>query len=103
MTRIDGAMAVHSTIKDAFGVIIREPVTIVCLVVTLILMNWQLSFFTLLVFPLCLIPIGLFGRKFRRSNKGIHSKYASLNTVMQESFTGIRVIKGYNLESVVVE
>jgi subfamily B ATP-binding cassette protein MsbA len=103
MTRIDGAMAVHSTIKDAFGVIIREPVSVVCLVVTLVLMNWRLSLFTLLVFPLCLIPIGLFGRKFRRSDSGIHSKYASLNNVMQESFTGIRVIKGYNLESLVVE
>jgi len=103
MTRIDGAMAVHSTIKDAFGVIIREPVTILCLIVTLLLMNWQLSLFTLLVFPICLVPIALFGRKFRRSDKGIHARYAGLNNVMQESFTGIRVIKGYNLESVVVE
>ena len=103
MTRIDGAMAVHSTIKDAFGVIIREPVTIVCLIVTLLVMNWKLSLFTLLVFPICLIPIALFGRKFRKSDSGIHARYASLNNVMQESFTGIRVIKGYNLESAVVE
>jgi ATP-binding cassette, subfamily B, bacterial MsbA len=103
MTRIDGAMAVHSTIKDAFGVIIREPVTIVCLIVTLLVMNWKLSLFTLLVFPICLIPIALFGRRFRKSDSGIHARYASLNNVMQESFTGIRVIKGYNLESAVVE
>jgi len=103
MTRIDGAMAVHSTIKDAFGVIIREPVTILCLIVTLLVMNWKLSLFTLLVFPICLIPIALFGRKFRKSDSGIHARYASLNNVMQESFTGIRVIKGYNLESAVVE
>lgn len=103
MTRIDGAMAVHSTIKDAFGVMIREPISILVLIVTLIWMQPLLSLFTLLIFPLCLIPIALFGRKFRRSDSGIHSKYASLNNVMQESFTGIRVIKGYNLESLVVE
>jgi subfamily B ATP-binding cassette protein MsbA len=103
MTRIDGAMAVHSTIKDAFGVIIREPVTILGLIVTLLLMNWRLSLITLFVFPLCLVPIALFGRKFRRSDSGIHAKYVNLNNVMQESFTGIRVIKGYNLESLVVE
>jgi subfamily B ATP-binding cassette protein MsbA len=103
MARIDGAMAVHSTIKDAFGVIIREPVSILVLVVTLIWMQPLLSLFTILVFPLCLIPIALFGRKFRKSDSGIHAKYASLNNVMQESFTGIRVIKGYNLESLVVE
>jgi subfamily B ATP-binding cassette protein MsbA len=102
MTRIEGAMAVHSTIKDAFGVIIREPVTILVLVVTLVWMQPLLSLFTLLVFPICLIPIALFGRKFRKSDSGIHAKYAGLNNVMQESFTGIRVIKGYNLENLVV-
>jgi subfamily B ATP-binding cassette protein MsbA len=103
MTRIDGAMAVHTTIKDAFGVIIREPISILVLVVSLIWMQPFLSLFTLLMFPLCLAPVALFGRKFRRSDSGIHEKYARLNNVMQESFTGIRVIKGYNLESLVAE
>ena len=103
MTRIDGAMAVHSTIKDAFGVIIREPISILSLIVILIKMEPLLSLCTLLIFPICLIPIALFGRKFRKSDSGIHARYASLNNVMQESFTGIRVIKGYNLEAAVVE
>ncbi|HZR17509.1 MAG TPA: ABC transporter ATP-binding protein [Verrucomicrobiae bacterium] len=103
MTRIEGAMAVHSTIKDAFGVIIREPISILVLIITLIWMQPMLSLFTLLIFPLCLIPIALFSRKFRRSDSGIHAKSARLNNVMQESFTGIRVIKGYNLENAVVE
>jgi subfamily B ATP-binding cassette protein MsbA len=103
MARIEAAMAVHSTIKDAFGVIIREPITILVLVVTLFGIDWRLSLFTLLIFPICLIPIALFGRKFRKSDRGIYARNASLNNVMQESFTGIRVIKGYNLESLVVE
>jgi subfamily B ATP-binding cassette protein MsbA len=103
MTRIEGAMAVHNTIKESFGVIIREPISLVVLVVTLIWMQPFLSLFTIFVFPLCLIPIVFLGRKFRRSDTGIHAKYASMNNVMQESFTGIRVIKGYNLESLVVE
>jgi subfamily B ATP-binding cassette protein MsbA len=103
MTRIEGAMAVHSTIKDALGVIIREPVTVLMVIVTLVWMQPWLSLFTLLIFPLCLVPIALFGRSFRKSAAGIHSKYANLNNVMQESFTSIRVIKGYNLEALVVE
>lgn len=103
MTRIEGSMAVHSTVKDAFGVIIREPISILSLVVMLFGIDWKLSLFTLLIFPICLIPVGLFGRKFRKSGQGIHARYVNLNNVMQESFTGIRVIKGYNLETFVVE
>lgn len=100
--RIDNAMAVNATIKDCFGVMIREPVSILVLVGTLIAMAPLLSLFTLLIFPLCLIPVVIFGRKFRKSDKGIHGKYSSLANVMHESFTGIRVIKGYNLENFVV-
>ena len=103
MARIEGAIAVHTTIKDSFGVIIREPISIVSLVIMLFGIDWRLSLFTLLIFPICLAPLALFGRKFRKSDTGIHARYASLNNVMQESFTGIRVIRGYNLESLVVD
>ncbi len=99
MQRFEGAMSVNSTIKDSFGVIIREPVGIVTLVIALITMQPLLSLFTLMVFPICLVPIVIFGRKFRKSGQGMHSKFANVQKVMHESFTGIRVIKGYNLES----
>ena len=101
--RIEGAMAVHSTIKDCFGVIIREPISIIVLIVSLFALQPRLSVFTLLIFPVCLIPVMVFGRKFRRSYGGIHGKFSSLAKVMHESFTGIRVVKGYNLENFVVD
>ncbi len=103
MSRIEGAVAVNSTIKDSFGVIIREPISIVSVVIMLLGLNWRLSLFTLAVFPVCLIPVVVFGRKFRKSSSGVHSRFANLAKVMHESFTGVRVIKGYNLESVVVD
>ena len=103
ISRFEGAMSVNSTIKDSFGVIIREPISILMLVAALITMQPVLSLFTLMVFPICLVPIVVFGRKFRKSDSGIHSKFANLHKVMHESFTGVRVIKAYNLESLVTE
>jgi subfamily B ATP-binding cassette protein MsbA len=103
MTRIENAKEVNSTIKDSFGVMIREPISIIVLVVSLVSLERKLSLYTLLIFPLCLVPIIIFGRKFRKSDSGIHGKFANLSKVMHESFTGIRVIKGYNLETLVVE
>lgn len=102
MAGIEGAMAVNMTVKDSFGVIIREPITILVLIGWLVSHQPLLSLFTLLVFPICLIPVVGFGRKYRKSYSAIHAKYASLNNVMQESFTGIRVIKGFNLEKAMV-
>lgn len=100
--RIEGAMSVHSTIKDSFGVMIREPVSLLVVVVTLFTLQPVLSIFTLLIFPVCLLPVVFYGRKFRRSFGGVHGKFANLAKVIHESFTGIRVVKGYNLEDFVV-
>jgi ATP-binding cassette, subfamily B, bacterial MsbA len=62
-----------------------------------------LSLGTLVVFPLCLIPVVIYGRKVRKSHTGMHQKYAAATNVLHEAFTGVRVIKAYNLESLVVD
>jgi subfamily B ATP-binding cassette protein MsbA len=102
MTRIESAISVNHTIQNAFSVIIREPISILVLIGVLIGMQPLLSLFTLLVFPLALIPIVIFGRKHRKSDHGGYAQLSSLSKVMHESFTGVRVIKGYNLETRVV-
>lgn len=103
MARFEGALAVNTTITSILATLIREPVSILVLVITLVALQPLLSLFTLMVFPLCLVPIILFGRKFRKSHSGFHGRSASVAKVMHESFTGIRVIKGFNLESLMAE
>ncbi len=102
MTRVESAISVSYTIQNAFSVMIREPISILVLVGVLIGMQPFLSLVTLLVFPICLIPLVIFGRKHRRSDHGGYAQQSTLSKVMHESFTGVRVIKGYNLESRVV-
>jgi ABC-type multidrug transport system fused ATPase/permease subunit len=102
MARIDGAMAVINTINGSFATIVRDPISIVGLVVGMFILQWELSLATLVVFPVCLIPIVIYGRKLRKTHSGIHQKFAGAANVLQESFTGIRVVKAYNLENTVV-
>jgi len=62
-----------------------------------------LSALTLLVLPLSLIPVIIYGRKLRGSHSGVHAKLANTTKVLHESLTGVRVVKAYNLETLVVE
>ena len=101
--RIEGAMGVTNTINGSFATMIRDPITVIVLVVAVIVMQPFLSLFTLVVFPVCLIPVVIYGRKLRKTHSGIHQKFASAANVLHESFTGIRVIKAYNLETTVVD
>jgi subfamily B ATP-binding cassette protein MsbA len=98
MTYMESAAHVNFTINGSFGVIIREPITIVVLVAALIGINPALSLATLLVFPICLIPVVVYGRKARKTHSGVNTKLTNVTTVLHETFTAPRVIKAYNLE-----
>ncbi len=101
--RIDGAMGVVNTINGSFATLVRDPISIVGLVAGMFILQWKLSLATLVVFPICLIPVVIYGRKLRKTHSGIHQKFVGAANVLHESFTGIRVIKAYNLENTVVE
>jgi ATP-binding cassette, subfamily B, bacterial MsbA len=103
MARIEGAMGVINTINSSFATIVRDPISIIVLLVGLVVLQPYLSLATLVVFPICLIPVIIYGRKLRKSHSGIYQKFAGASNVLHESFTGIRVIKAYNLENTVVD
>jgi subfamily B ATP-binding cassette protein MsbA len=55
----------------------------------------------MVVFPVCIVPIVIFGRKVRKSARAVQEYNADLTNLMQESFTGNRIIKAYNLEDTI--
>jgi subfamily B ATP-binding cassette protein MsbA len=69
----------------------------------MLVIDWRLTLFSFLVFPLCVIPITIYSRKGRRASAALQTEAAALGRVMHESFTGNRIIKAYNLEEVVVK
>jgi subfamily B ATP-binding cassette protein MsbA len=58
---------------------------------------------SLCAFPVCILPVLIYGRKARKSSKAVQTHLAELADVMVEAFTGIRVVKAYILEKMFVE
>jgi len=83
--------------------LIKSPCTILTCVAGMLVLDWKLSILSMLVFPLCVIPITIYSRKGRRASAAIQTEAAALGRVMYESFTGNRIIKAYNLEDLVVK
>ena len=48
---------------------------------------------SLVLFPVCLIPISIFGKKVRREGGSEEAKAGMMMVVLQEAFAGIRVVK----------
>jgi subfamily B ATP-binding cassette protein MsbA len=98
------ANSLMGIISNATTVVVKDPTTLIS---TLVYLLWDparrdLTLISLVVMPLCVIPIAIYGKKVRRSAGTMQTQYAELTSVMSESFTGSRVIKAYNLEPTVV-
>ena len=57
----------------------------------------RLTLISLVIMPVCMVPIVIYGRKVRRSSRALQTHTAELSTMMVESFSGNRVIRAYNL------
>ena len=92
-----------SIIGGTFASMVKDPVTILCLLGYQLTMQPTLTLVSVVVFPVCLVPIIIYGRKVRKSARAVQEHNAELTNLMHESFTGNRVIKAYNLEATVIE
>jgi subfamily B ATP-binding cassette protein MsbA len=90
--------AVGGAVTDIFRNALREPFTIVGLVVLLFVIHWQLALVSLLIFPMTVIPIIKFGRKIRRRSTRVLERRADLSTLLQEGITGVRIVQAFGME-----
>ncbi len=95
--------AIHLAVSTGFATLGRDPAVVVCLVAYLVLMQPRLTFVSLVIFPLIVVPVVQFGRKVRRSWKTAQAQTAELTSLMQENFVSARVVKAYNAEARVTE
>ena len=93
----------YGIVGSTFASAVKDPITIFCLLGYQLATNTTLTLISIVVFPICIVPIVIFGRKVRQSARAVQEYNAELTNLMHESFTGNRVIKAYNLEATVSE
>jgi subfamily B ATP-binding cassette protein MsbA len=86
--------ALTSVSSDLF----KQPITIVIGITVLLLMDWKFTVVTLILFPICLVPIRVYGRRARKAVQHQLEDMGQMVVTMQETFAGIRVIKSFNRE-----
>src|SRR6059036_3730926 len=79
--------------------IFKQPVLIVGAISVLFLMDWKFTLITLVLFPTCLVPLRIYGRRARKALRGQFEGMGEMVVTMQETFAGIRVIKSFAREA----
>ncbi len=88
-------MALTAVSSDIF----KQPITIIGAISVLLLMDWKFTVVTLILFPTCLLPLRIYGRRARKALRGQFEGMGEMVVTMQETFAGIRVIKSFAREA----
>jgi len=88
-------MALTTVGSDVF----KQPVTIVGAICALLVMDWKFTVVTLILFPVCLLPLRIYGRRARKAVQNEAAGMGEMVVTMQETFSGIRVIKSFARET----
>jgi subfamily B ATP-binding cassette protein MsbA len=77
---------------------VRHVGTIAALLIVMFLREWVLALIAIAVFPLVGVAVRTIGRKLYKINRRTQQKIAELNVVLQESFTGTKIVKAFGRE-----
>ena len=98
MSRInDDTAALNTCLRIGLSDLIKEPSTIVCLFVGLLLIDWKLTVIALAFAPLCLIPTRIVTKKIKEQGRQDNSASVMQGAIAMESFQNVRVTKAYEL------
>ena len=77
---------------------VRQVGTIIALLVVMFAREWVLALIAVAVFPAVAVTVRTLGRKLYRINKRSQETVAKLNVMLQESFTGTKIVKAFGRE-----
>ena len=97
VSALQGAM-VDNTVE-----LVTESIILIGSVCAMIYLDWKLTLFTILTFPVVLFFMNFFGKKIRRSGGQIQEAAADITSVLQESVSSARVVKSFVREQYEIE
>lgn len=89
---------VEVSVISVLEVFIREPLTIVIFLSAMIYISPSLSLFIFIFLPIAGLIIGVVGKSLRKSSNISQQYLAEMLAVIEETLTGMRVVKAFNAE-----
>lgn len=99
MSRITYDIAiVRNLVTSAVTGSIRDVLTIIGLVGVIFYQIWQLALIAFVVLPAAYFPILHLGRRVRRTSRRCQEAVGELNSFLQETFVGAKIVKAFGRE-----
>jgi ATP-binding cassette, subfamily B, bacterial MsbA len=89
---------VRGAVANGFAETLRQVFLMLVYLFLVFWASWKLAFIAILLFPPAILIIGKFGRKVKKSSVLTQEKMGNMTSVLQETISGIRVVKAFVME-----
>jgi subfamily B ATP-binding cassette protein MsbA len=87
---------IEGVAASSLEVLIKEPSMIIGFFIALFAISTQLTLFTLIIIPISALGIASVQRKLKKDAKDAQASIGRLLTIMDETLTGMRIIRAFN-------
>ena len=100
IARISGDVnEIENSIMSSLDMLFKKPILIFIYLTGMILISWQLTVFVLVLLPLAGYIMGQVGKKLKRKSLLGQQQWGDLMSQIEETLSGLRIIKAFNAES----
>ncbi|NNF31168.1 MAG: ABC transporter ATP-binding protein [Flavobacteriaceae bacterium] len=82
---------------------VREPLTILFAIVTMLLISVELTIFVFIFIPVSGLIISLIGKSLKRKSERVQREQGHVISVLEETLGGLKIVKGFNAENIFFE
>lgn len=88
----------RETLVRLFNNLMRDSLTVLGAVGFMLAMDWMLTILILVVYPIAFYPVVKIGERLRKTSASAQSQMGEVTSLVEESFSGTRMVKTYGLE-----
>ena len=89
---------IEVSIMNSLEVVFKEPLTISAYLAALVFMSPDLTLFVFIMLPLSAYLIGMIGKSLKKISAKGQERVGRITSVIEETLTGIRIIKAFTAE-----
>lgn len=79
--------------------VVNDPISMILVMVTLFIISWKLTLFTLIILPLTALFINFISKSLRKRARRSQERLGDLIAVLDEFISGIRIVKAFRGEA----
>jgi len=90
---------VENSVMSSLDMIFKNFIMIVVYFGTMIILSWQLTAFVILLLPVALLLMGRVSKKLKKPSREGQEQWGELLSQIEETLSGLRIIKAFNAEN----